>query len=359
MKVFLAVASLDPKYGGPAYSVSQLARALADSGSTVGLWAPDGSAAASDLVVDHPGIARLRGSAAEALEAFGRPDVLHDNGIWLPHNHRLAQLADRQGVPRIVSVRGMLEPWARRHKGLKKAIAWALYQRRDLRRARALHATAEAEGQTLRALGLGRPVHTIANGVDLPEAPSSSAKASPRTALFLGRIYPVKGLPMLIEAWASVRPDGWRLKIAGPDEAGHLAQVQRLVEARGLRGVVEFPGPVGGAAKEALFKEAELFVLPSHSESFGMAVAEALAHSLPVLTTTAAPWPMLEERDCGWRVEPTAAAIAKALAAATASTPERLAAKGANGRRLVAQSYSWDSAAGSFLRVYEDAVAGT
>jgi glycosyltransferase involved in cell wall biosynthesis len=87
-----------------------------------------------------------------------------------------------------------------------------------------------------------------------------------KIALFLGRIHPKKGLPMLIEAWARVRPDGWHLQIAGPDEAGHKAEVQNAAFAAGLSQVVFFVGPIEGEKKESAFSNADLFVLPTHSE---------------------------------------------------------------------------------------------
>jgi hypothetical protein len=141
------------------------------------------------------------------------------------------------------------------------------------------------------------PIQVIPNGVDLPQGCRRSEHSQRfdrargrRTALFIGRIYPVKGLPMLIEAWARVQPSGWRLEIAGPDEAKHQAEVEHAVAAASLSEVVSFIGPVYGSAKRSALFNADLLVLPSHSESFGMVVAEALAHGLPVLTTTATPW---------------------------------------------------------------------
>jgi glycosyltransferase involved in cell wall biosynthesis len=353
VKILLTVASLRPSYGGPAFSVSQLACALAKAGGEVGVWAADGSAVDTPLPLE--GVKRLAGPEAQALDALA-PDLLHDNGIWLPHNHRLAGLAARRGLPRVVSTRGMLEPWAFRHKGAKKQLAWALYQRRDLKRARFLHATAQAEAQNLQELKLGVPVETIVNGVDLPAERPARAPAAVRTALFLGRIYPVKGLPMLVEAWARVRPAGWVLEIAGPDEAGHRAQVEAAVRAAGLADIVRFSGPLAGEAKQAAFHRADLFVLPSHSESFGMAVGEALAHGLPVLATTAAPWPMLKARGCGWWVAPSVEGLADGLRQATAHDAPTLRAMGAKGRALVAADFSWEHAAGAFTRLYEAAL---
>ena len=320
----------------------------------MGLWAPDHSA--PEITRRHPahGVQALIGSLDEALSEFGRPDIVHDNGIWLPHNHWLAGWARRAGIPRVVSTRGMLEPWALRHKGWKKALAWPAYQRRDLVTAQLLHATSEAEGENLRRGELGVPVRVIANGVEVPaDAPERRPEGdSIRTALFLGRIYPVKGLPNLLDAWARVRPQGWRLRIVGPDEGGHQAQLERQVRDAGLAQVVTFTGAVDGPAKSEAYGDADLFILPSHSESFGMAVAEALAHGVPVLTTTAVPWPALDPHGCGWRVSPTSGGLAEVLAAATALATSELQAMGLRGRRLVTSEFGWPRVARQFLDAY-------
>jgi glycosyltransferase involved in cell wall biosynthesis len=361
VKVFLTGTSLLPTYGGPALSISRLATALTEIGVEVGLWAPDQSAPATPLLSDKSPVRRLAGSEAEALDGFGGADVLHDNGVWLPHNHRLTKLAAKHDIPRLVSTRGMLEPWAMNHKRWKKTVAWWLYQRRDLNRARCLHATAETEARNLQRLRLDVPICMIPNGVDVPEGRpnvdyierAKRDRGGRKTALFLGRIYPVKGLPMLIEAWARVRPDGWILRIAGPDEAGHRAEVENAVSAANLSEVVSFIGPVDGQTKQSTFFEADLFVLPTHSESFGMVVAEALAHGLPVLTTTGAPWSMLSERGCGWWVDPTVDGIAQGLRLATSQDVKTLKTMGAKGRELMATEFGWESVAKQFIATYE------
>jgi glycosyltransferase involved in cell wall biosynthesis len=364
MRVLLTVASLLPEYGGPAFSVSRLALALAEKGAEVGLWASDQTAAVTSLLPARPSVQRIIGTVAEALDRFGRTDVLHDNGMWLPHNHRLAVLAARFGIPRVVSTRGMLEPWALSHKTLKKRIAWRLYQRRDLKQAHCHHATAETEARNLRCFGLGIPIVAVPNGVDVPEESAFAtstdekrANSGQRTALFLGRIYPVKGLPMLVEAWARVRPAGWHLRIAGPDEAGHQREIEKAVAAAGIGDVVSFTGPVGDRLKKSAFLDADLFVLPTHSESFGMVIAEALAHGLPVLTTKGAPWPMLPQSGCGWWVDATVDGIARGLQEATSLEFETLQAMGAKGRTLVAQEFGWPRSAKLILSVYEEVLA--
>ena len=361
MRVFLTATSLQTNYGGPAFSVSRLATALVDSGVQVGLWAADGSAPTTQLLPEQSLVQRLDGSESHALERFGSADLLHDNGIWLPHHHSLTALAQGRGIPRVVSLRGMLEPWAFRHKHVKKKVAWWLYQRCDLRKAQIHIATGDAEARNLERFELGVPIVTIPNGVDIPQngPPSVEAESEKmvsgrsKTALFLGRIYPIKGLPMLIEAWAKVRPRGWKLRIAGPDEAGHQRQVEKAVSDRGLGDVISFVGPVEHEAKSVLFYNVDLFVLPTYSESFGMAIAEALAHRLPVLTTTGAPWPMLEEAGCGWRVEPTLDGIAEGLMRATSLRLQCLRQMGEKGRQMVSSQFSWEHVASQMLGAYE------
>jgi glycosyltransferase involved in cell wall biosynthesis len=365
LKVLLTSTSLLADYGGPAFSVSRLAMALADAGMRVGLWAADGSAATTALLPVTSSVERLNGTELEALDSFQGTDIVHDNGIWLPHNHRLSVLAEKRGIPRAVSTRGMLEPWARSHKRLKKDVAWWLYQRRDLQLASRHITSSAAETQNVQSLKLGVPVATVPNGVDVPEerprhvaSETGSGSGRMRTALFIGRIYPIKGLPMLIEAWARVRPQGWRLRIAGPDEAGHQKQVERAVSAAGLGDLVSFTGPIEPPMKMAAFFDADFFVLPTLSESFGMVVAEALAHGLPVLTTTAAPWSILEERGCGWSVDPTVDGIAEGLRQATSLDREALRDMGSNGRALVIEKFSWKTIAQLMIATYQEVLAG-
>lgn len=352
MKVFLSGTSFHPAYGGPAYSVSRLAVALADEGIDVGLWSPDQSALTTTLVPAKSRVRRLGGNERAAIDELGGCDVLHDNGIWWPHNHRLAAIAAARGIPRLVSTRGMLERWAMHHKRVKKMIAWRLYQRRDLARARGHHATADAEAANVERLRLGVPIHVIPNGVDVPQAERQIDASRDRVALFLGRIYPVKGLPLLVEAWARVRPAGWTLRIAGPDESGHRREVERAISGAGLDDVIRFEGPLEHAAKQAALLSADLFVLPSLSESFGMAIGEALAHGVPVLTTTAVPWPSLVTHGCGWRVAPAVDALADGLRVATSLEADALRQMGRKGREMVQAEFGWSGIAARFVRAY-------
>jgi glycosyltransferase involved in cell wall biosynthesis len=374
MRVLHAIASLDPASGGPARSVPQLLIALKEEGLDVALWVasrvlPDWSRALTDKGI--PVICR------EFPDLKG-VSLIHDHGVWLPSNHCVATWARDAGIPRIVSPRGMLEPWAMAHRKWKKRLAWCLYQKRDLLDAAALHATAESEASQFRKLGLKMPVIVSPNGVEIPEGrggdkgdsgvrirnegfkgegdSGKESKSEFRTALFLGRIHPKKGLPMLVEAWAKVRPSGWRMRVAGPDEEGHMAEISAMIHEAGLDEVWSLEGEVSDEAKWKVFGEADLFILPTHSENFGISVAEALASGLPVITTTGAPWRGVVEHQCGWWVEPSVDDLARALQVATSNQSPSLKLMGERGREWVARDFSWKGIAQSMLKGYNNLI---
>lgn len=364
MRVLLTAASLHADYGGPAFNVARLAGGLGDAGIRVGLWAPDGSASSSALVRASPYLRCFSGLHSDGWDFVSKADVIHDNGIWRPFNHKLARLAKRIDIPRVVSIRGMLEPWAMANNRLKKRIVWQIYQRGDLKSARIHHATAEMEAESIRSLGLKVPVHVIPNGVELPERPVAiPANASPggkdraiRYASFLGRLHPKKGLPMLVNAWSRVRPQGWKLKIAGPDENGHRANLQEIVRNKGLCDVVEFTGTVAADEKADFFAASDLLVLPTYSENFGNVVAEALAHGVPVLTTKGTPWSSLIERRCGWWVEPTQDEVESSLRQALSCSVEELRDMGCNGHEFIREKYSWEILINRYIEMYRNII---
>jgi glycosyltransferase involved in cell wall biosynthesis len=355
MKIFLSGTSFRSSYGGPARSVSRLAEALATTGAEVGLWSADGSVIDTPFLGAHSAVRRLGGSEKEALEVFGKPDIFHDNGIWLPHNHRLAALASARDLPRVVSTRGMLEPWAMNHKRWKKRLAWALYQRADLCAASCHHVTSPGEAATVRGHHCQVAVREIPNGVDLPDlSAGQSPRERERVVLFVGRIYPVKGLPMLAEAWAKVRPAGWTVKIVGPDEAGHRGEVEEILKGLKIADDFVFTGELDGPEKRDAYASASLFILPSHTENFGMAIGEALAHGLPVIATHGTPWQVIESEGCGWWCPTTAEGLAAALEPATASSAETLREMGARARALVERNFSWHQVALDFAALYRE-----
>lgn len=284
------------------------------------------------------------------------PDLIHNHGVWHPANHWASWAARRLGVPLINHPHGMLEPWALGQKAWKKRLALALFQRCDLETAAALVATSEMEYLNLRRLGLRQPVAVIPNGIefatlDRTALPVPRAPDRERILLFLSRVHPKKGVLELVRAWGQVAPAGWRLRIAGPDEGSHWREVARLVDQLELRGTVDYLGPVEGERKAALYRSADLFVLPTFSENFGLVVAEALAYGTPVITTRGAPWADLETYGCGWWIDTGVEPLVATLRTALALSDQERAAMGERGRAYV-QRYDWNAIAAETLALY-------
>jgi glycosyltransferase involved in cell wall biosynthesis len=296
--------------------------------------------------------------------------VISQHGLWL-HQGRLARkIGNERRVPVIIHPHGMLEPWALRRSPWKKRLVGRLWEYENLKEAACLRVTARAELESVRGFGLKNAVALIPNGIDvddfakLPDVAEAGerfpALAGRRVLLFLSRVHPKKGLPLLLEVWkklGALRAD-WVLAIAGPDEGGHTAKLQGLVLEWGLEDSVKFLGPLFGEDKLAAYSLAQLFVLPSYSENFGVAVAEALAGAVPVITTCGTPWEGLKEHGCGWWVEANGAALGEAVREAL-SLPEReLALMGEKGRRWMSLDFNWERIAAQMVRVCEWTLGG-
>jgi glycosyltransferase involved in cell wall biosynthesis len=275
--------------------------------------------------------------------AIQNDTVIHDFGLWRPANHAVACTSAALAIPFISSTSGMLAPWALRHKRWKKRLGWWSYQRRDLLRATLVAATSRQEVRDIRNLVPKKPVALVPNGVALPARARTwnSKPRETRKAVFLGRIHPVKGLQNLVEAWRRVRPSGWRCILAGPDECNHRSELEALLSSQDSRNSFEFIGPLDDEKKWALLNDADLFVLPSFTENFGIAAAEALAAGVPVIATKGTPWEELIAWQCGWWVDIGLGPLATALREATALPSRVRYEMGQRGRRLVEEQSSW------------------
>ena len=215
-------------------------------------------------------------------------------------------------------------------------------------------------------------------------ARSNGARSAKQERLFISRLHPKKGLLDLVRAWKknadtlkaerlkpevrsqksesgsphsalrSPHSDAWELVIMGPDEGGHLAEVMQLVRDLGLQEQIRYGGEVWeDEAKWRCYQEADLFVLPSYSENFGLVIAEALGCGLPVITTRATPWQELETRRCGWWIETGVEPLAQALRQAMSVPVAELQAMGTRGRRLIQEKYSWEPIGLQMAETYE------
>lgn len=371
ISVLHAIAGLNPRSGGPSRVVVDITDALALKGDlSVTLLAqstpgedslPSPGMGVNRVVAESPSSLALAlgvpfRHALQRIIKTKPPTLLHTHGLWLPLNHWATSLGRQNGIPVVLQPHGMLQPWALAHKPWKKRVALALFQRSDLVAAQVIVATSAVESDSIRKLGYRQPIAVIPNGVPKagagdPGLPANAAPNRERIVLFLSRVHPLKGLLNLVAAWAQISPPGWKLRIVGPDEGGHLRDVQARVQQLGIGDSVVYIGNVDSEQKAALFRGSDLFVLPTFTENFGVVIAEALAHGLPVITTRGAPWADLEAFRCGWWVDIGVAPLVKALQEAMALSDKERWAMGARGRDYV-RRYDWDDIAQQTMDVY-------
>jgi glycosyltransferase involved in cell wall biosynthesis len=370
IRALQVIESLNVEFGGIATACAQLANHLVRSGVAVTAvtldgaeperrrWALDARIEAITCVPSWPRRLGRCHALSAMLAASPAPAVVHIHGLWRLHFAQAAQFAHRIGAPVIVSTHGMLHAAARRQRAAFKRIARWVFQDNVVRRAACLHATAVEEADEIRKLGFTAPIVVIPWGVELPEPretdPASRSSADRRVVLFLGRFHPTKGVDVLLRAWARVRarvPPS-TLVLAGYDDGNYRQRLVALAASLGVSSSVTFEGPVDGPARERLFAEASLLVLPSPAENFGLVVPEALVRGIPVVTTTGTPWSRIVAEECGWWVPAGEDPLAAALTDALGRHPDALREMGERGRTFARANFTWDRVATSMTALY-------
>lgn len=323
--------------------VCRVAGAMAKQGHHVSLrynWGPD-----------YPVDSRVDLKSYKSLSELAfRPDVVHIHGIWSFAMARAMSWCRKNGIRYYVSPHGGLMPRVLGRGWLKKHLFYWLFLRRNLNFSAGIHCTGEGEENAVHSLGIRARTFIVPLGCDLPDLKGECRKE--KTVLFLSRIGEEKGLLYLLDAWKCLRHDGWRLVIAGPDWKGYRRVVEKKIKYDNVEDVV-LSGPADEAQKDALYRAARLFVLPSPMENFSMVVLDALAYGVPVICTKGCPWEVLQERKCGWWVDSNSAkAIENALSEALMMPHGKLQEMGARAIS-VASEFSWDIQAMKLLSNYE------
>jgi glycosyltransferase involved in cell wall biosynthesis len=235
---------------------------------------------------------------------------------------------------------------------------WPLLQKPALAATSCFHATSVSEYEDIRRVGFRHPVAVIPNGVDVPHFSPKPIRGL-RTLLFLGRIHQKKGLDALLPAWQRVQDKfpAWNLRVVGPDDRGYLAQMRRLAADLRLERI-EFSGALYGSQKWLAYREAELFVLPTYSENFGMSIAESLAAGTPAIVSKGAPWAGLEAQRAGWWIDIGVEPLVASLAEALARDPESLAEMGVRGQRWMEADFSWTQVGRRMREMYHWLLTG-
>lgn len=335
MKILHVIRSVDPAGGGPVEGIIRISTALRNMGHEIevaSLDLPDVPFLAEFPLKVYPLGARHSGGYGYSRAA--RPwlrehlrdyDGIIVNGLWQYHGFATMLEARSLGIPYFVFTHGMLDPWFKETyplKHLKKWLYWPWAEYRVLKHAKAVLFTCEEERILARksfwlyqarervvSYGTAEPSGDVAlqKQTFLQRYPELAGK---RLFLFLSRIQEKKGCDLLIEAFAKVAPldPALHLVMAGPDQTGWVADLKRLAVRLGIADRITWPGMLSGDVKWGAFYAAEVFVLPSHQENFGIAVAEALACGVPVLISNKVNiWREIEQDGAGLVADDTAA----------------------------------------------------
>jgi len=377
MNIAFVLPYLAERFGGPVTVVKNVGGALASAGHNVSYWATADNSDREELAsIDSAHIYDIawprswhwskdfvRGLSAR-IASF---DIMHINEFWPYSVYAASRIACANDVPYILCPAGSLEPWRLRSscfKWLKKTVYLNLVGKSIMEGAACLQAASAQEAEHFQQAGYPGPITIIPNGVDTTEftgGDGSEAEAywpnlsNRLVVLFMSRLSPEKGLDLLIPVWADlVKSPAYKdsmLVIAGPDDRGYRQRVEAMIDGCNVGSHVCMTGMVQGRQKLALLRRADIFVLPSYSENFGIVVAEALASGTPVITTTGSPWQQLHTVDAGRWVPATRDDIGLALRELLGMSKSQRQQMGERGSALIRERYTWDQVALKFLTV--------
>ena len=351
MKVIQIVPSIGVEASGPSYSVPGMARGLYENGVDVELHLRKSHQEGNVeyKIISYPWRifgARI-GWSPEMYKGLKktclRADIIHNNGLWMMPNVYPYWASRNTKCKLIVAPRGALARWSLKRGLIKKKIFGWMFQNVVLRNADMFHATSEKEYEEIRALGYKQPVAIVPIGMDIPQGNSSVDKKNQkriRRIVFFGRIHKVKAIDNLVNAWGDLCQSlpQWELVIAGPD-CGAKTEIEAIINDRKIPRV-RFIGELNGQAKYDFLTDADIYVLPSHTENFGVTVAEALASGVPVIASQGTPWEGLEKEKCGRWIPIGIEPLKTALKELTALSDEKRQVMGERGRDWIRRDFS-------------------
>jgi len=366
------IGSVNPAGGGPIEAIKQLGTTLVSAGHRVEIASLDAPSAVyltqCPLPVHPLGPATLKyGFGIRFIPWLranrGQYDAVIVNGIWQFHSFGAWRALSNSSTPYVVFTHGMLDPWFKKQyplKHFKKWMYWPWAEYRVLRDARAVLFTSEDERVLARSsFWLYRCNEIVVNyGTAQPNGnPECELREfvdrypqlrNKKVMLFVGRIHPKKGCDLLIEAFAKVlgpHPH-WHLVIAGPDQVGWQKELNHRAEQLGLASRITWPAMIGGSLKWGAFRAAEIFVLPSHQENFGVVVAEALAVGLPPLISNKVNiWREIEADGAGMVGEDTLQGTCELLQAYLEKSNDEVQAMRRHARECFERRFAIDKAA--------------
>ena len=383
MKVLHVIPSIAPVRGGPSYAVLAMVRALRSQGieaeiATTNDNGPKLLEVPLNQKIDYQGVPvwffpRFALPMKEFIFSAALTRWLWQNmqNYNLAHTHYLfsyastcaSAIARQQKVPYIVRTIGQLSPWALAQSRTKKQLYRQLIERHNLQQAAAIHCTAPGEAEDVRTFGIQTPTITLPLGVNSPNSYPHARKVLAERygiasdvpiILFLSRLHYKKRPDVLLQSLSSLAKEGYpfHLCLAGAGEPDYLSHLQNLIASLGLTAQTSLTGFVAGQDKEILLQGSDIFVLPSFSENFGVAVAEAMAAGLPVVVTPGVQIaPEIAAAQAGLVVEGEVDTLSAAIAQLLTS-PDLRHQLGENGKRLASSRYSWEAIAQQLAEAY-------
>ena len=224
-------------------------------------------------------------------------DIVHIFGGWTFFYFKIHKLALKFNKKIIIHSMGLFEPKSFEQKKIKKKIAWNLYQKQMLVDADLIHCGSNKEEKNLKNLNINFKTVVLPFSINRKNIKKKISKIINRKCIFFSRLHNQKGLDKLIKAWQAVDNKRWKLDIVGFGNKKFYSKKFKLHKYKNIR----FLKPVVNENKKIkLFDKYDFLVLPSVSESFGLAILEALARRIAVLTTNKTPWEVIQKKNCGW-----------------------------------------------------------
>lgn len=293
------------------------------------------------------------------------PDVFHTNSCWIPTSSMTAIWAKKAGCKVVYTPHGMLEPWIlKRNYWTKKFPALLLFQKRALKKSDMIHATSENEMKNILTLGINNNVCIVPNAIDVDSVKMKLSWENRRSILYLGRLHEKKGLLHLFEAFSELKNEAinngkdfpYHIDIVGDsdiEQPNYKDILTEKVRSLDLSDCIYFHDGVYDDKKWDWFRNADVFVLPTYSENFGIVVAESLAAGTPVITTQGAPWSCLQSEKCGWWIGTGTTPLKCALSDFMSMSADDLQRMGMSGRRVVEERFGKDVIGDEYIEMYK------
>lgn len=289
------------------------------------------------------------------LKAQEKIDVIHIHGVWMYPQYAAAKFAINNNIPFLISCHGMYEPWLWLKGGARKKTYFKHVVKDVFSKSNYIHAITQPEAKELKKLFSSTKIKVIPNLIDSHQKLDEKSNFNEKYILYLGRIDEKKGIDLLIRAFGTIQEKGFRLKIAGNDN-NYKDVLDKLVKRLNLQTKVDFLGLVIGEEKELLFKNAFVFIAPSHSEVIGMVNLESAILGTPVITTFQTGLKKEWADNGGILISPTIQEIKNALETAINWSDDERNKRGNLLSKFVKKEYSWDYRLKDWIHLYKKLV---